>query len=166
MLLFTKMENEKVIVDNVHELFEWYCGRTVLNLGEAIRTEFGIDIHEKEDELHVNKGRDISGRYLKISFSVPKTSVDRNGIFLNCIEELVAEGQKGINSCVSVKSFRQHINYESTNKTWDNLCPDVDDILITVYFPRDIDVSIKQLYDAVQAAKEEPETPLERSCFP
>lgn len=88
MLLFTKMENEKAVVDNVQDVFNWYCGRAVLKLCEAVSVELGLDLCDDKHELDMEQSRTAYSRNLAISFSVPKELIDKNGIFCTTLRSL------------------------------------------------------------------------------
>lgn len=162
MLLFTKMENKQV-VDNVKDLFAWYCGRMVLSLGEAFSKEFGIELFEDKYEFDIEPGYRTYCHNANISFSVPKALVDRNGIFLHRLEELVKEDQVKNISGIQAYSFRNTNNERRADKEsiqsmsdvidkyWS---PDVDSITINVFFKPGFDKVIKSLYDKVQKDKE------------
>jgi hypothetical protein len=151
-------ETKPVLGDDVQDIFEWYCGRAVLLLCEKMPGEMGIDITDDAYKLHSENSYDSLNRKLTISFTVPRTFIDKNGAFLISLEDMVVTDHLKTASHVAVKTFRQHINLERTNKIWDKYWPDSDDIFIRLHFRKDVDIRAKELYHAIQAAKAKEES--------
>jgi len=144
LLLFTKMTKEN---ESVADIFDWYCFNRIMKFREDHLTEFGEDLFKYECDSE----NGTPDRILKLSFTMPEKKISES--YLECLEEMLANVFAGSATQITARSVKENCNKE----VYEKLFPGEDDVVINIYFRKEVDRLAIELYNQLQTNKKVPE---------